>query len=76
MSMLSYFYDHQFDSRSLFENLLISQNPEVLSAINTFPTIFLSFKDIKDRYWNDALSQLKNLISKLYGDMDLNFAKN
>lgn len=74
MSMLSYFYDHHLESASLFQDLSISQNSEVMAAMNSLPTIFISFKDIKDRYWNDALSQLKNLFSKLYGSFEKELA--
>ena len=74
MSMLSYFFDHHLESASLFQDLSIYQNSEVMAAMNSLPTIFISFKDIKDRHWNDALSQLKNLFSKLYGSFEKELA--
>jgi hypothetical protein len=74
MSMLSYFYDHHLESASLFKGLSISQDPDMMAAMNSLPTIFISFKDIKDRHWKDALSQLKNLCSKLYGSFEKELA--
>jgi len=68
MSMLSYFFDNRKKSSELFSDLAVSDDSEVMGALNAYPTIFISFKDIKDRYWETAEMKLKNLISKLYND--------
>ena len=68
MSMLSYFFDNRKQSAPLFEGLDVSQDAEAMEALNTYPTIFISFKDIKDRRWETAEMKLKNLISHLYND--------
>jgi len=66
MSMLSYFFDNRKQTSQLFEGLDVSQDAEAMEALNTYPTIFISFKDIKDRRWDSAYSQLRTLLSKLY----------
>src|SRR6056297_3178629 len=68
MSMLSYFFDNRKKSSELFSDLAVSDDSEVMEAVNAYPTIFISFKDIKDRYWETAEMKLKHLISKLYND--------
>src|SRR6056297_2386792 len=66
MSMLSYFFDNRKKSSELFSDLAVSDDSEVMGALNAYPTIFISFKDIKDRRWESAYSQLRTLLSKLY----------
>ena len=68
MSMLSYFFDNRKKTPELFEGLDVSDDIELMSALNAHPTIFLSFKDIKDRYWDSAQIQLKSLFSRLYDE--------
>src|SRR6056297_3851618 len=68
MSMLSYFFDNRKKTPELFEGLDVSDDIELISALNAHPTIFLSFKDIKDRYWDSAQIQLKSLFSRLYDE--------
>src|SRR6056297_396618 len=68
MSMLSYFFDNRKKSSELFSDLAVSDDSEVMEAVNAYPTIFISFKDIKDRRWETAEMKLKNLISHLYND--------
>jgi len=66
MSMLSYFFDNRKKTAELFEGLAVAQDLEVMENLNRFPTLFISFKDIKDRHWDIARSQLMTLLSKLY----------
>src|SRR6056297_3754786 len=68
MSMLSYFFDNRKKTPELFEGLDVSDDIELMSALNAHPTIFLSFKDIKDRRWDSAEFQLKSLLSRLYDE--------
>src|SRR6056297_3359200 len=70
MSMLSYFFDNRKKSSELFSDLAVSDDSEVMGALNAYPTIFISFKDIKDRYWESAYSQLMSLLSKLYSHFE------
>src|SRR6056297_148826 len=46
MSMLSYFFDNRKKTAQLFKGLDVSQDAEAMEALNTYPTIFISFKDI------------------------------
>src|SRR6056297_1583206 len=68
MSMLSYFFDNRKKTPELFEGLAVADDAEVMGALNGYPTLFITFKDIKDRYWETAEMKLKHLISKLYND--------
>jgi hypothetical protein len=54
MSMLSCFCDQDMDSRSLFEGLDIMKT-NYADRINSYPVIFVSFKDAKE---NDYMSLL------------------
>jgi hypothetical protein len=54
MSMLSCFCDKDMDSRSLFEGLGI-MGTTYSDRINSYPVIFISFKDAKE---NDCMSML------------------
>lgn len=68
MSMLSYFFDNRKKTAELFEGLAVANDAEVMGALNEYPTIFITFKDIKDRYWDSAEIQLKSIISRLYDE--------
>ena len=68
MSMLSYFFDNRLQTAHLYEGFDVSRDAEMMDVVNTFPVIFLSFKDVKDRNWNTAEMKLKNLFSKLYNN--------
>ncbi|MFW6262680.1 MAG: AAA family ATPase [Thermotogota bacterium] len=68
MSMLSYFFDNRKKTAELFKGLAVSDDAQVMGALNGYPTIFITFKDIKDRRWDTAEMKLKNLISQLYND--------
>src|SRR6056297_1792015 len=67
MSMLRYFYDNTLNTLDLFKDLKISEDKEVMQQLNAYPTIFITFKDIKDNTWEMAKGNLKALISELYG---------
>ncbi len=69
MSMLRYFFDNTLDSFTLFKPLNIGKNTEVMQQLNNYPTIFITFKDVKNLNWYATKVQLKSLISKLYDDL-------
>jgi len=64
--MLSYFFDNQLDTAPLYEGFDISRDAEVMGVVNTFPVIFLSFKDVKNNTWEVAYDKLKSLLSDLF----------
>ena len=66
MTMLREFFDNRKNTRALFEGLKITQDERVMQEINQHPTIFITFKDIKDNTWEEALANLKNMIFQLY----------
>ncbi len=66
MSMLNYFFDNTLDTAYLFNRLKISQDSRVMKNINGYPTVFISFKDIKDHKWDDAFENIKYTISDIY----------
>src|SRR6056297_172492 len=76
MSMLFYFFDNTCQNDKLFLGLDITRDDEVMAQINTYPVIFLSFKDIKNNSWEDSFENLKWLISKLYKDKQSIVEKN
>jgi hypothetical protein len=64
-SMLHYFYRHDENSATLFEGLNIQRaGDRYLQKINQHPVIYLSFKDIKDADWSNAMA---GLWSNFYG---------
>jgi len=66
MSMLNYFYDNSLRTETLFKNFNVNKDKEIMDNINGYPTIFISFKDIKNNNWNSAFENIKLSISKLY----------
>lgn len=63
MSMLDCFFDvTRNNTDELFRGLKIENEPEY-SERHKFPTIFLSFKDVKDNTFRGALSLLKDVFS-------------
>ena len=65
MSMLFNFLSNP-DSRPWFEKLKINKYPEIMAELGQHPTIFLSFKDAKQKSYLDMLAYLAGVMSKLY----------
>ena len=66
MSMLDYFFDidKKYESTDLFKGLKIADDEELCDKwMNQHPTIFVSFKDVKDISYSGALSLLKDVYS-------------
>jgi hypothetical protein len=68
MSMLHYFYDNRLNTSKLFSGLNISKDKEMMQQLNAYPTIFITFKDIKDLHWETAEMKIKNMLSSLFDD--------
>lgn len=67
MSMLSYYFDCQLDSKELFKNLNISKtSASYLAEQNKYPLIYLTLKDIKFETYDESIKALHSLISNLY----------
>ena len=67
MSMLSYYFDCQLDTKELFKNLNISKAGAIYQAEqNKYPLIYLTLKDIKFETYDKSIKALHILISNLY----------
>ncbi len=66
MSMLNYFFDNTLDTAYLFSGLKVTQDSRVIENINGYPTVFISFKDIKNNNWKSALENMKFIYSSIY----------
>ncbi len=66
MSMLASFFDIRKDSRELFEGLEIMENKELCDQwMNQWPVLFVTFKDVDGRNFEDAYDMLQYTISNL-----------
>ncbi len=69
LSMLKYFLDIKSSEldKNLFENLNISQHPEILlKHQNKYPVIFISLKEVKKNNLTDAMDGIRALVRKLF----------
>ena len=66
MTMLRDFFDIRQDSKALFEGLAISQNNALCEKwMNQYPTVFLTLKGVEGLSFEQAMGQMKNLLSRL-----------
>jgi hypothetical protein fgonA2_02664 len=67
MSMLKYFFDVRNckENKSLFEELYISKS-EYRREQGKYPVIYISFKDIKKKNWEETYELIKSNIYDLY----------
>ncbi|KDE68048.1 9-O-acetyl-N-acetylneuraminate esterase [Fusobacterium necrophorum DAB] len=67
MSMLQYFWDIQNteENRKLFRDLEIENSP-YMAEQGKYPVIYLSFKDLKSKSWEDCLEDIKLFIQSLF----------
>lgn len=69
MSMLECFFSMKYKKRSdLFEGLQIWEEEKYRKLQGTYPVIFLSFADVKQGNYKDAIKKLKNILAKLYDE--------
>lgn len=68
LSMLKYFFEKTHEDTSyLFRNLLIWSEPEKYrDSQGKYPVIFLTFKDVKNDTWEEALIKIKKVINDEY----------
>ena len=72
--MLYAYYDHSCDSRSLFTDLEIAQDPSFEKHLNKYPAIYLDMTDFVSRYKDDDIvdkidTALLTDVSKAYPDV-------
>lgn len=68
LTMLREFLDDREDSRPLFTDLAVSQDPVVMRHCSTYPTLFITFKDLKPHDTESFQTKLALLVSKLCQD--------
>ena len=69
MSMLECFFSLKYKERSdLFEGLNIWKEEKYRELQGTYPVIFLSFADVKQGNYKDAVKKLKSILAKLYDE--------
>ncbi len=66
LSMLKYYFDISEDIKDLFKGLKIEKSNIFEKYLNKYPTIFLTFKDIKGNSYKEDYTKIKQVISDLY----------
>ncbi len=75
MSMLECFFSNEYKDRGdLFEGLEIWNDEKYRKLQGTYPVIFLSFAEIKQNNYNDAVEKIKRIICEVCQQFD--FLKN
>ena len=75
MSMLECFFSNKYKDRcDLFEGLEIWNDEKYRKLQGTYPVIFLSFAEIKQNNYNDAVEKIKRIICEVCQQFD--FLKN
>jgi len=81
LSMLRYFFERQDEDENtkkiaeLFNDLGIKDKPEFELHFGRYPVIFLTFKDIKERNFDDALFKIQDVITQEYRRHHKNISK-
>ena len=71
LSMLYYFLSLKEDSKHLFEHLKIAKESELVdNHLNKYPTIFITFKDIKYNKFEDFELNTKKMFENLFMKFD------
>ena len=67
MSMLNYFFSNQYKDRGdIFSGLKVWQSEKYRKIQGTYPVIFISFADVKQSNYSDAIQKVKKIISDVY----------
>lgn len=67
MSMLNCFFSSQYKGRSdLFEGLSIWKQEKYRQLQGSYPVIFLSFADVKQTNYKDAVLKIKRILAAVY----------
>ena len=63
MSMLRYFFEKtELNHHSLFQNLKISKDEDMMKHCGRYPVLFLTLKDVKCNTWQETYQKIKGLI--------------
>lgn len=67
MSMLNYFFSNQYSEKSeIFEKLSIWNSEKYRKLQGAYPVIFISFADVKQGNYKDAVQKVKKIIADVY----------
>ena len=67
LSMLRCFFEKSpGDARALFAGLTIDSSASVWAHFQRYPVIFMTFKDVKPRSWEDCLAGIANVLARTY----------
>ena len=67
LSMMNYFFSNQYKNRGdLFEGLEVWEREFYRKMQGTYPVLFISFADVKQATYGDAVAKLKNIIVAQY----------
>lgn len=67
MNMLNCFFSRQYENRGdLFEGLSIWTDQKYQKLQGSYPVIFISFADVKQNNYKDAVQKIKNIIVDVY----------
>ncbi len=67
MSMLRYFFDMNENAANLFKNLKIEKEKTIWETHQgKYPVIFLTFKDIKEKTYEETYQKLLRMIERVY----------
>ena len=71
MNMLECFFSNRYENRGdLFEGLSIWQEEKYRKLQGTYPVIFVSFADVKQRNYEDAVTKIKSILGEVYRQYD------
>ena len=69
MSMMNCFFSNKYKDRSdLFEGFSIWNEEKYRNLQGTYPVIFLTFADVKQGNYIDAVQKIKNIFVELYSE--------
>lgn len=67
MSMLNYFFSNHYSEKSeIFEKLSIWNSVKYRKLQGAYPVIFISFADVKQGNYKDAVQKVKKIIADVY----------
>jgi hypothetical protein len=71
LSMLRCFLEKsREDRRALFAGLAVERSPTAWAHFQRYPVIFLSFKDVRARSWDDCLAGMAEVLAKTFEQHD------
>ena len=69
MTTLHDFFDIRSDNKKLFEGLSIYKNKDLCQKwMNKYPTLFITFQDVKRRNFELSCGEIANVIQSIYNE--------